>query len=235
MSSPAWLFAGLALALAGAPPRHDPTANPRPGRPEGRRAPSRRSLQWLAAAPVAGACLLALGPVAGAMAAAVTAPAFAALVGWLHRRPAAEHADPRLALCLDLVAVALRAGQPLPAALVLAAPAGGAHGDRLVRVAGLLRLGAAPEQAWAALTDHPVLGPVAAAGRRSAESGIRLAGAFEQRAAEIRAQLGAAAQARAHRIEVLVAAPLGLCFLPAFVCLGIVPTVIGVAAGVLSR
>jgi hypothetical protein len=33
---------------------------------------------------------------------------------------------------------------------------------------------------------------------------------------------------------VLVAAPLGLCFLPAFVCLGIIPTVVGIAGAVLS-
>ena len=32
---------------------------------------------------------------------------------------------------------------------------------------------------------------------------------------------------------VLVAGPLGLCFLPAFVCLGIVPVVIGLADGML--
>jgi hypothetical protein len=29
-------------------------------------------------------------------------------------------------------------------------------------------------------------------------------------------------------------APLGLCFLPAFVCIGIVPTVVGIASGVLD-
>jgi hypothetical protein len=29
-------------------------------------------------------------------------------------------------------------------------------------------------------------------------------------------------------------APLGLCFLPAFVCLGVVPTVIGLAGGAFS-
>jgi pilus assembly protein TadC len=36
------------------------------------------------------------------------------------------------------------------------------------------------------------------------------------------------------RAGVRVLAPLGLCFLPAFVCLGVVPLVIGIAGDVLG-
>ena len=36
------------------------------------------------------------------------------------------------------------------------------------------------------------------------------------------------------RAGVLAAAPLGLCFLPSFVCLGIVPIVVGIARGVFT-
>ena len=42
------------------------------------------------------------------------------------------------------------------------------------------------------------------------------------------------AHARAERAGVLVSGPLGLCFLPAFVCLGIVPVVIGLAGTTLA-
>ena len=35
------------------------------------------------------------------------------------------------------------------------------------------------------------------------------------------------------RAAVLVAGPLGLCFLPAFVCLGVLPVVVGLADGML--
>ena len=35
------------------------------------------------------------------------------------------------------------------------------------------------------------------------------------------------------RASVLVAGPLGLCFLPAFVCLGVLPVVVGLADGML--
>ena len=232
MTAAAWAFAALAVLLSG-PVGRRPASGPSRVRAQ-RPALSCRSLQLLSAGSVTVASVLAFGPITGAVTAGVAAPATAVAIGWAHGRQPRPRPDPQLALCLDLVAVALRAGQPLPAALTLAAPAGGPHAAHLIRVAGLLRLGASPDQAWAAVSDHPLLGPVATAGRRSAESGIRLAGAFEQRSAEIRDELRSAAQARAHRIEVLVAAPLGLCFLPSFVCLGIIPIIIGIAGSVLG-
>jgi hypothetical protein len=42
------------------------------------------------------------------------------------------------------------------------------------------------------------------------------------------------AHAAAERGSVLIAGPLGLCYLPAFVCLGIVPVVAGLAHDVLQ-
>jgi hypothetical protein len=42
------------------------------------------------------------------------------------------------------------------------------------------------------------------------------------------------AAATAERAAVLIAGPLGLCFLPAFVCLGIVPVVAGLAGDLLQ-
>ena len=44
----------------------------------------------------------------------------------------------------------------------------------------------------------------------------------------------ATAEARAQRTAVLITAPLGLCFLPAFLVLGIAPVVIGLAADALT-
>ena len=43
------------------------------------------------------------------------------------------------------------------------------------------------------------------------------------------------AEARAQRAGVLIAAPLGLCFLPAFLVFGVAPVVIDLAAEVLPR
>jgi hypothetical protein len=45
--------------------------------------------------------------------------------------------------------------------------------------------------------------------------------------------LGKFSDAAAERAAILIAGPLGLCYLPAFVCLGIVPVVAGLAVDVL--
>jgi Flp pilus assembly protein TadB len=166
---------------------------------------------------------------------AAVAPVAVAIVRRLHERAPPTRPNASLALTLDLVAVALRAGQPLDAALALAAEPATPPGLLLLRVAGLLRLGADAEQAWQLAEDDPVLARVAATGRRSAMSGTRLAGGFERLAIDLREELRAGAQARAHRVGALAAAPLGLCFLPAFVCLGIVPIIVGIAGGVLAH
>ena len=59
--------------------------------------------------------------------------------------------------------------------------------------------------------------------RRSASSGAALAGGVAELADQSRHDAAHAATAAAERAGVLIAGPLGLCFLPAFVCLGIVP------------
>lgn len=69
--------------------------------------------------------------------------------------------------------------------------------------------------------------------RRSAASGAALAQGVEDLAATLRAEASDAAGARAERAAVLIAGPLGLCYLPAFICLGIVPVIAGLAGDVL--
>jgi pilus assembly protein TadC len=145
-----------------------------------------------------------------------------------------ERREAELPLVLDLLAVCLRAGMPLVGALeaVDSAMAGPFRRD-LSRVAGLLRLGSPAGTAWADLADDPDLAAVARAAGRSAESGSRLAASFERLAAERRAALAAAGEARARSAGVVAMAPLGLCFLPAFVSLGLVPIVLSLAEEVL--
>jgi pilus assembly protein TadC len=171
------------------------------------------------------------------VAALLAAPVVAVLLRRLQARQhpgAARHELARTPMVLDLVAVVLAAGQPVAAALRVAAPSAGPWlGHQLEQVAGLLRLGAEPAEAWGVLAGEPALRPVVLAAVRSSGSGIRLAGAFTELAVELRAVARAAAQARAQRAGVWSIAPLGLCFLPAFVCIGIVPVVIGVAGDIL--
>jgi pilus assembly protein TadC len=56
--------------------------------------------------------------------------------------------------------------------------------------------------------------------------------ALRSRAADSRSAACAAAEAAARRAGVWVLAPLGACFLPAFLCLGVVPLVLGIAGDV---
>jgi len=98
----------------------------------------------------------------------------------------------------------------------------------------LLRLGADPAHAWAAVPRDGPLAQVAPVAVRSAASGVKLAAAFERLAVELREERAAAAAERANRAGVMAMAPLASCFLPSFVCLGIVPVVVGIARTALS-
>jgi len=130
----------------------------------------------------------------------------------------------------------LRAGRPLPEALALAAPAAGdGTSDALHRVAALLRLGADPRGAWRSVADDHALAPVVPVAIRSAGSGIKVAGAFERLAVELRAERATRAAERAERAGIFAMAPLAACFLPSFVCLGVIPVVVGLAGRALGR
>lgn len=217
---------GLALALAG-----PGTRRPAPDRvPPARRRPSPAHLVGTALGLavvliVGGPAGLVMGAAAGVGAARAVRSHGPATV---RRRKDQRAAD--LPLVLDLLAVCLRAGTPLVVALETVAEAlpGPFSGDLAV-IASLQRLGCGAAAAWADVAHDPDLGPVARAVGRSAESGARLAGAFERLAAERRSVLAAAGEARARRAGVIAMAPLGLCFLPAFVSLGIVPIVLSLA------
>ena len=67
---------------------------------------------------------------------------------------------------------------------------------------------------------------------RAGESGATVAGSLRTLAADSRAAARAATQAAVRAAGVWVLAPLGACFLPAFVCLGVAPLVLGIAADV---
>lgn len=164
------------------------------------------------------------GPVVGALAGAA--------VWWLHRRAGRPRkADPmRVAATWDLLAACLRAGLPVPTAIT--AVAGELPGEpaRALRAAGdLLALGADPVTAWTPAVACPETAALARGARRAAQSGTGLANLVTDLAADLRAGASDAAEAAAQRAGVLITAPLGLCFLPAFICLGIAPVVAGLA------
>jgi len=193
---------------------------------------SRRVLQLCAGSAV-GAMSLALLPMPSALIAGLALGTMAAhLTGRIRDRPKSA-SDDSAPLVLALTAAALRSGLPVATALDLARPAAGhALADALGRTAGLLRLGATPAQAWSLLPDGETYVAIALFAKRSGQSGTKLAEAFERGAARLLDEHRAAALARAQRVSVLAVGPLGACFLPAFVCLGIIPVVVAVAAGI---
>ena len=121
------------------------------------------------------------------------------------------------------------------AAAAAATSAPRALGAVLTRAADLLALGADPSVAWSSpvepLDDQGEA--LLRLARRSAASGTALAHGVADLAEQSRQRAAAAADAKAQRASVLIAGPLGLCYLPAFVCLGIVPIVAGLAGDIL--
>jgi pilus assembly protein TadC len=141
-----------------------------------------------------------------------------------------------LPLALDLLAACLAGGAaPRAAVEAVAAAFPGPCGRRLERVASSLALGAAPAEAWGALgAARDAAGAAARALARAAEGGAPVAGAVQRVAADARRRQAADAHRRAARAGVLAVLPLGACFLPAFVLLGVVPAVVGLAGPLLS-
>lgn len=150
--------------------------------------------------------------------------------------PGRDVVDPlAVAGTFDLLAACLSAGLPASAAAEAVAPSAPMPlADSLRRTADLLALGADPATAWDVVATEPATEALARMARRSARSGAALAGAIGDLATQQRADAEDRAVAAAERAGVLVSGPLGLCFLPAFICLGIVPVVIGLAGRVLA-
>ncbi|MFF8018904.1 type II secretion system F family protein [Streptomyces sp. NPDC007929] len=141
----------------------------------------------------------------------------------------------QLPLAADLLAACIAAGAgPVIAAQAVGEALGGPVGDALAGGAAEVRLGGEPGVAWRRLGAVPGAGGLARLLERADVSGMPAAVPVARLAAEARADWGRAATARARRAGVMVSAPVGLCFLPAFIAVGVLPVVIGLAGGVLG-
>jgi len=130
----------------------------------------------------------------------------------------------------DLLAACLLAGSgPADAVAAVADAVGGPLGAELRRVVALLHLGGDPARSWLVLESEPALAAMARSFARAVEGGTTLADAVVRVADEQRTARRFAAAEAARRAGVRATAPLGLCFLPAFVLVGVVPVVAGIA------
>jgi pilus assembly protein TadC len=138
--------------------------------------------------------------------------------------------DPRLPLATELLAACLAAGAaPGTAAAAVGGSLDGPLAERLRRAASELRLGADPGVVWGRLGRLPGAAGLARRLELAGTSGAPAVAAVTAEAAECRARRRRTAQIRARRAAVQVTGPLGLCFLPAFLLIGVAPVIIGMA------
>jgi Flp pilus assembly protein TadB len=221
------------------------TADARPSRarrggPSGLSGSAGSARNRILAVTVAGAGLaITIGGIAGLVLGLLVA---LALERWLRRlEPAAVRRErvrlqADLPLAADLLAACLASGSPPVDGLAAVAEAlGGPLADRLRPLVATLRLGGEPASAYRALSQAtPALAPLARGLQRAATSGTAPAEAITVLSGELRAAQRWQAEARARQVGVRAAAPLGVCFLPAFMLIGVVPVVAGIAFDLLG-
>ncbi|MFH8472586.1 type II secretion system F family protein [Streptomyces sp. NPDC018000] len=140
----------------------------------------------------------------------------------------------QLPLAADLLAACISAGAgPREAAEAVGESLGGSVGVRLVQTAAEIRLGGEPAVAWGRFGEIPGAGALSRCLDRAGSTGAPAAEPVARLAEAMRAERASAAVARAKRAGVLITAPVGLCFLPAFLAVGVAPVVIGLATGLL--
>lgn len=238
------LAAGLAVLLV-LPGRRGVTAVPSEpsepggggaGGPSGRDGPVKR-FRWLWAAlggagvgavlggPLALPCAVVVAAVVWRTAGRVEAPATR------RRREEARRDLPHL---VTLLGAALASGAaPGPSLRLVSQALPGPAADDLLAVATRLDLGGDPAAVWAALSDDPALGPLGRTLARSHRSGAPVAAALDALADDLARRARAEVEDRARAVGVRAAVPLGVCLLPAFLLLGIVPVIAGLAADLL--
>ncbi len=131
-----------------------------------------------------------------------------------------------LPLAADLMTAALSAGcPPAAAAESVGAAIGGPLGRALIDAAAAASVGVEPDRAWSGLAAEPAVRPLARALTAAMTRGTSPSPVLERVAADARDAARWAGEARARSLGARAAAPLGLCFLPAFVLVGVVPII----------
>jgi pilus assembly protein TadC len=198
---------------------------PRPPRVRGSTGPG---LRPLAVVGVAIGAWLLVGGVAGLVVGVVAAVVARGVLAGAETTPARrerEEVERTLPHLVDLFASTLRAGaEPVAGLAQVCAALPGPAAARLAPVVERARWGSGAD-AWAAIAEDESLAPLARALVRSQVSGASVVQAVERLADELERESLARAEDAARRVGVSAAIPLGVCLLPAFMLLGVVPTV----------
>jgi Flp pilus assembly protein TadB len=141
------------------------------------------------------------------------------------RRDLARRDLPHL---VGLLGDALRSGRSTAEALALVTLAlPGPASERLAVAVPRLRLGLDPRTVWDELAGDAALAPLGRVLARAHTTGAPVVAAVEALAASLAEDARGEVEDRARAVGVKAALPLGLCLLPSFVLLGIVPVVAG--------
>lgn len=246
MIPPGWAPAPGALAAAGLaalavllawPPRGDRRLTSAARRrlpswlagPAGAAPLSRRLLHGAGVGLAMAVLLLRVGPAAALLAGAAGTVAAAVILGWLEPSSAVATRRRRIddtPQALGLLASCLMAGLPVRAALsAVVEVLDGPLADDLYQLRRLTDLGHDDVSAWRTLAKHEQLGPAALDLARSIDTGSLLVEALLVHAEVARADRRGEVEAAARRVGVRSVLPLMVCFIPAFLLLGVVPTV----------
>jgi Flp pilus assembly protein TadB len=129
---------------------------------------------------------------------------------------------------VGLLAAAVRGGLPPAEALAMVCVAlPGPAADSLALLPPRVALGVDPAEVWRSLEADAVLAPLGRALGRSARTGEPVSEALDRLGNELAARARADTEDAARQVGVRAAVPLGLCLLPSFLLLGIVPVVAG--------
>lgn len=173
---------------------------------------------------------LASGP-AGAVVGVLAGLAVSVWIGRLEPPSvvkAREEVDRDLPLAVELLAACSAVGRaPQECLPVVSRAVGGALGARLDEVTARLSLGADPVAEWGRLARDAQLVELGRTMLRSTESGAPLADGLARLAEDRRRERRTQTQLRARNVGVKAAGPLAACFLPAFMLIGVVPTIAG--------
>lgn len=200
---------------------------------------TRPGIRALICALAAGGLAVLIGGLAGVVVGGVAALLGYRLLGGLETAAARQRSQQltvALPMVATLLAACLRAGRPIEQSVAaVAAAVDGPMGEELTHVAAALSLGAPASTAWRRLLTERATSKTARTLVRAWESGAPLARALDAIGEQARADARALALQRAKAVGVQAAAPLGLCFLPAFIAVGLVPVVAGVVTNVLHQ
>lgn len=180
---------------------------------------------------VAVACVVILGVPFGLLLAGVAVPVTGRTIARLEssagRRRRLQIVR-QLPAAVDLLIGVLDAGRPPAEAFAVVGRAmSDPLGAEFVVVADRLAVAGDEQAVWESLRSRPEFAALGRSFGRANRSGMPVGKVLARLAEDLRRERSATATQRARSVAVATAAPLGLCFLPAFFLIGIVPTLIG--------